>query len=156
MKLGFAAAAAAALTLATAFGGAASAEGKLSASRVGAADVAKVVAFYETVFGLKEVNKFNPAPNIEEHMLNFGADDAAAKANKAPELIVMSRAAGDKADGIMHFVIVVDDIDKTLAAVTANGGTIVRPKFGFPQAKMELAFVADPDGNQIEVQAFTK
>src|SRR5262245_27940254 len=127
---------AAAAALAAASGGQ-----ELRGARVGATDVPALAAFYETVFGLKEVNKFN-APGIEEIILNFGADVEAAKANAAPSIVVMNRApdfapAGD----VPRLILEVEDLDATVAAVTANGGGIDREPFAFQGGR--LAFVHD-------------
>ena len=46
-------------------------------------------------------------------------------------------------------VIAVDDLEAALAAVTAAGGTIVKPTFGFPGGRR--FHFADPNGNELAV-----
>jgi predicted enzyme related to lactoylglutathione lyase len=46
-------------------------------------------------------------------------------------------------------VIAVDDLEAALVAVTAAGGTIVKPTFGFPGGRR--FHFADPNGNELAV-----
>jgi predicted enzyme related to lactoylglutathione lyase len=44
----------------------------------------------------------------------------------------------------------VPDLDKAIASVKANGGTLMRPPSKSGEG-LSYAFVKDPDGNQIEL-----
>jgi lactoylglutathione lyase len=58
-------------------------------------------------------------------------------------------AAAD-APGFAHLSLLVDDIEDALAHVEASGATISRPYFE-GRAGQRVFFIADPDGNQIEL-----
>jgi predicted enzyme related to lactoylglutathione lyase len=46
-------------------------------------------------------------------------------------------------------ILQVPNLDEAIAAVTANGGTLLRP--AATSGSLRFAFVTDPDGNQIEL-----
>jgi lactoylglutathione lyase len=50
-----------------------------------------------------------------------------------------------------HFAFEVLDIDGLLSKLTAAGGTVVREPYLLEDSGPKLAFVADPDGNWIEL-----
>jgi lactoylglutathione lyase len=54
------------------------------------------------------------------------------------------------APGFAHLSLLVDDIQEALAHVTAAGAEIARPYFE-GRAGQKVFFLADPDGNQIEL-----
>lgn len=59
--------------------------------------------------------------------------------------------------GLTHLSFEVDDLDATLAKVTAFGGTVLhdsRSTFTLPHMSGEVVFVTDPDGIRIELNAF--
>ncbi len=55
----------------------------LNATRIGAADVPALEKFYETAFGMQEVQRIQKPKSLEV-MLNFGDTVAAAKPIRAP------------------------------------------------------------------------
>jgi hypothetical protein len=59
----------------------------LNAARVAAVDVPALEKFYETAFGMQEVQRIGS----QEVMLNFGDSVAAAKANPAAQIVIMHR-----------------------------------------------------------------
>ncbi len=63
----------------------------LNSARVGAADVAALEKFYETAFGMQEVQNIG---NGMEVMLNFGDSVASAKANPGAQIVIQHRAFG--------------------------------------------------------------
>ncbi len=60
-----------------------------------------------------------------------------------------STAASDQCDRAPLAVIQVDDLEATLAAVTAAGGTITQPIFAFPGGRR--FHFRDPNGNELGV-----
>ena len=50
-----------------------------------------------------------------------------------------------------HFAFDVEDIADLLPKLTAAGGTVLREPYLLEGTGPEIAFVADPDGNQIEL-----
>jgi predicted enzyme related to lactoylglutathione lyase len=121
----------------------------LNAARVGAKDVAALAKFYETAFGLQEVNRL-AMPGRLEIMLNFGDSVAAAKANPAAQIVIMHRDSDDLQDAVPHMILTVTDLTATIAAVTAAGGKIDGKPFPFAKNGM-IAFATDPVGNRLEL-----
>lgn len=129
---------------------AAQAGASLFAGRVGAVNVPKTAKFYETVFGLKEVNRLKFPGNLEI-MMNFGDTVAAAKANTAPQVVVMHRATDKLHDTVPHLIMRVTDIDATAAAVKAAGGKMLGKPREFGKTGMYIGIAVDPAGNRIEL-----
>jgi predicted enzyme related to lactoylglutathione lyase len=119
----------------------------LSSARVGAADLAAVEKFYETAFGMQEVQRIGE----NEVMLNFGDSVAGAKANPAAQLVIMKRPADEKPDNIAHVIFNVTDMKATVAAITAAGGKMERAPFVFGSTGVTIGLGLDPAGNHFEM-----
>lgn len=93
-------------------------------------DIAAAKAFYETAFGwtLTDFGPTYAATLTGDTDIGLQAD--AAEATKAPLAVID-----------------VDDLEAALDAVTAAGGTIVRPIFAFPGGR-RFQFT-DPAGNEL-------
>lgn len=122
---------------------------KLNAARVGGADVPALAKFYETAFGLQEVNRLNFPGNLEI-ILNFGDDVAAAKANSAAQIVIMHRAAKLQ-DPVPHLIFNVSDLKSAVAAVTSAGGSVAVSPRAVGNTGVMISIVADPAGNRIEL-----
>lgn len=136
-----------------AFAATAQADVSLNGVRVGAKDVASVAKFYQTAFGMQEVQRIQN-PQMLEVMLNFGASPHAAKANrdrKGGDIVIMSRASDDVKDELPHIVFNVTDAQATAKAIKAAGGKVVREPFEFGKTGIFITMAADPAGNQIEL-----
>lgn len=143
---GVAAAACAALLIATA----AQAQVTLNSVRVGAKDTEALAKFYESAFGMHEVNRIQ-APNGPELFLNFGATADDAKANKALRLVLMHRESDDLKDPIPHVIFNVTDIAATVAAIKAAGGSMQSEPRPFGNTGLVIGIARDPVGNLIEL-----
>ena len=141
-----AAAAAAALLMATM----AHAEVTLNSVRVGAKDTEALAKFYQSAFGMHEVNRIQ-APNGPELFLNFGANTDEAKANKALRLVLMHRDSDDLKDPIPHVIFNVSDIAATVAAIKAAGGSMQSEPRPFGNTGLVIGIARDPVGNLIEL-----
>lgn len=119
----------------------------LNSARVGAMDIAAVEKFYETAFGMQEVQKIG----ANEVMLNFGDSVAAAKANPAAQIVIMHRDSDDVKDTIAHIIFNVTDMKATAAAIVAAGGKMVREPFVFGNSGITIGLAVDPAGNHIEM-----
>jgi predicted enzyme related to lactoylglutathione lyase len=119
----------------------------LNSARVGAADVAALEKFYETAFGMQEVQKIG----TNEVMLNFGDSVAAAKANPAAQLVIMHRESDDQKDTMAHVIFNVTDMAATVAAITAAGGKMARAPFVFGNSGITIGLGVDPAGNHFEM-----
>jgi predicted enzyme related to lactoylglutathione lyase len=119
----------------------------LNSARVGAADVAALEKFYETAFGMQEVQKIGN----NEVMLNFGDSVATAKANPAAQIVIMHRDSDDAKDTIAHLIFNVTDMKATAAAIVAAGGKMDRAPFVFGNTGITIGLAVDPAGNHIEM-----
>jgi predicted enzyme related to lactoylglutathione lyase len=122
----------------------------LNATRVGAADVAALEKFYETAFGMQEVQRIQ-MPSSLEVMLNFGDSVAAAKANPGAQIVILHRESDDQKDTMAHVIFNVTDIQATAAAITAAGGKMERAPFVFGNTGITIGLAVDPAGNHIEM-----
>ncbi len=93
-------------------------------------DVGAAKAFYEGAFGWS-LTDFGPTYACTlTGDTDIGLQGDGAEATKAPLAVIQ-----------------VDDLEAVLAAVTAAGGTIVRPIFSFPGGR-RFQFL-DPGGNEL-------
>lgn len=128
----------------------ASAGTTLNGVRVGAKDVAALAKFYQTVFGMFEVQRIQ-TPQMLEIMLDFGANAEAARANTGADVVIMQRAADDGADTMPHIVFNVTDMDGLVKAIKAAGGKMEREPFDFGKTGIRIAMGVDPAGNHFEM-----
>ncbi|HVQ39121.1 MAG TPA: VOC family protein [Pyrinomonadaceae bacterium] len=106
-------------------------------------DIQRSLKFYTTVFGMQE---------------KFRAGDGLIFINTpgSNDLIALHQSTGDEptgaSGGILHFGFQLDDraeLDDAIAQVVAAGGTL--KKRGEFTPGMPFAYVADPDGYEIEL-----
>ncbi len=122
----------------------------LNAARVGAVDVAADEKFYEAAFGLHEVRRFE-FPGGVEVLMNFGATADAAKANSAPQIVIMQRKSDPTDDTVPHLIFTVTDIKATVAALKAAGGKMDSEPREFGKTGIMIGMGIDPAGNRIEM-----
>jgi predicted enzyme related to lactoylglutathione lyase len=125
----------------------------LNAVRVGAKDVAATAKFYQTAFGMHEVQRIT-GPNMLEIMLNFGATPEAAKANTGSQVVIMSRAADDGSDTLAHVIFTVTDAAAVVKAAKAAGAKVEREPFEYNKTGIWIGMMIDPAGNHIELLQF--
>ncbi len=119
--------------------------------RVLATDVESLATFYSKTFGLSEVARPVDSATSKEVILNVGATpEAARKATTAP-IAILTRPASAPSGAIASLIITVTDLGKTIEAVKANGGTLLREPGRNAVMNLSFALVKDPDGNQIEL-----
>ena len=119
--------------------------------RVLATDVESLAAFYAKTFGLSEIARPVNSATTKEVILNVGATpDMARKATTAP-VVIFTRPASAQAGAMASLILSVADLEKTIEAVRANGGTLMRGPSRNAVMNLSYAFVKDPDGNQIEL-----
>lgn len=129
---------------------AAHAQMSLDSVRIAAKDTVALAKFYQAAFGMQEVQRIEN-PGGTEVFVNFGATVEAAKANKAPLMILFHRESDDVKDPIPHIIISVKDIAATVAAVKAAGGSMTGDPRPFGKTGMLMGFALDPAGNRIEL-----
>jgi predicted enzyme related to lactoylglutathione lyase len=122
----------------------------LNGVRVGAKDVAAIARFYQTVFGMHEVQRIQ-TPQFLEIMLDFGASAAAAKANTGADVVIMQRGSDDGADTMAHIVFNVTEMDALVKAIKAAGGRMEREPFEYGKTGIRIGMAIDPAGNHFEM-----
>ena len=130
--------------------GAARAEVTLNSVRLGAANVEALAKFYQSAFGLQEVNLIQ-APGGPELFLNFGATVDADKANKNVPIVIMHRDSDAMKDPVPHIIFNVTDMTATAAAIKAAGGSMQGEPRPFGNTGIVIGIAADPAGNLLEL-----
>jgi predicted enzyme related to lactoylglutathione lyase len=132
------------------FASVAHAQVTLNSVRVGAQDTGALAKFYESAFGMQEVNRIN-VPGGAEIFVNFGATTDAAKANKSEPIVITHRDSDDLKDSIAHVILNVKDMAATVAAVKAAGGSMAGDPRAFGNTGIMIGIAVDPVGNRIEM-----
>ncbi len=127
------------------------AEVAVLAVRLGATDVAALARFYESAFGLKEIDHVGEPPT--EIIMRYGTSVAAAKTGSSPEFLVARREAGTASDPMPHAIFRVSDLDKTIAAAKRAGATLKgnATSVRIGAMSVRVAQLVDPDGNVLEL-----
>ena len=119
--------------------------------RVLATDVDALAAFYAKTFGLSEIARPVNSATTREVILNVGATPDAARRSTTVPVVIFTRPASVPAGSMASLILSVADLEKTIEAVKANGGTLLRGPNRNAVMNLSYAFVKDPDGNQIEL-----
>jgi predicted enzyme related to lactoylglutathione lyase len=130
--------------------GSALAQVTLNSVRIGAADTVALAKFYETAFGMQEVNRIE-VPGGPEIFVNFGATTDAAKANKGLPIVIMHRDSDATKDPIAHVILNVTNMNATVAALKAAGGSMDGEPRPFRNTGIVIGIATDPAGNRIEL-----
>ena len=129
---------------------AAFAQATLNSVRIGAADTVAIAKFYEAAFGMQEVNRIE-VPGGPEIFVNFGATTDAAKAGKGVPIVIMHRDSDATKDPIAHVILNVTDMNGTVAAIKAAGGSMDGDPRPFRNTGIVIGIATDPAGNRIEL-----
>jgi predicted enzyme related to lactoylglutathione lyase len=122
----------------------------LNSVRVGAKDTVALAKFYQSAFGMQEVNRINGAGG-PEIFVNFGATADEAKANKSEPIVLMHRDSDDLKDPIPHVILNVKDMKATVAAIKAAGGSVDGEPRPYGNTGIIIGIAIDPAGNRIEM-----
>src|SRR5215470_2466459 len=136
--------------VALALASAAQAQVSLNSVRLGAKDTVALAKFYQTAFGMQEVNRIE-AGGGPEIFVNFGATVDAAKANKAEPLVLMHRDSDDLKDPIAHVIFNVKNMTATVAAIKAAGGSMAGDPRPYGNTGIVIGIAIDPAGNRMEL-----
>ncbi|HEX4003822.1 MAG TPA: VOC family protein [Candidatus Acidoferrales bacterium] len=132
------------------FASVANAQVTLNSARLGAQDPAALAKFYESAFGMFETNRIN-VPGGAEIFVNFGANADEAKANKSTPIVISHRDSDDIKDPIAHLILNVKDMNATVAAIKAAGGSMAGDPRPFGNTGIEIGIAIDPVGNRLEL-----
>ena len=122
----------------------------LNSVRIGAKDTVALAKFYQTAFGMQEVNRIN-SPGGPEVFVNFGVTADAAKANKSEPIVIMHRDSDDAKDPIAHVILNVKDMAATVTAIKAAGGSMTGDPRPFGNTGVVIGIAIDPAGNHVEL-----
>ena len=122
----------------------------LNSVRIAAADTVALARFYQSAFGMQEVNRID-VPGGPEIFVNFGATVDAAKANKGLPIVIMHRDNDATKDPIAHVILNVTDMNATVAAIKAAGGSMDGEPRPFRNTGVVIGIAVDPAGNRIEL-----
>ena len=117
--------------------------------RVLATDPAAIATFYERAFGMSETHRPVDTATFTEIVINSGSTPDLAKQATTTPIVIATRAADAPAGAMASLILQVPNLDEAMAAVQANGGTLMRP--AATTGSLNFAFVKDQDGNQIEL-----
>lgn len=131
-------------------GRAAHADVTLNSTRIAAANTVTLARFYQSAFGMQEVNRID-VPGGPEIFVNFGATVDAAKANKGVPIVIMHRDNDTTKDPIAHVILNVTDMNATVAAIKAAGGSMDGEPRPFRNTGVVIGIAIDPAGNRIEL-----
>jgi len=129
---------------------AAPAQVTLDSVRIAAKDTVALAKFYQTAFGMQEVNRIN-VPGGPEVFVNFGATVDAAKANKSEPIVIMHRDSDDLKDPIAHVILDVKNMAETVASIKAAGGSLAGDPRPFGNTGLIIGIAIDPAGNHLEL-----
>lgn len=132
---------------------AAKAEVSMNATRITAPDTEELAEFYKTALGMHEVQRIQLGVGTEI-MLNFGATVEEAMANSGAQVVLFPRAEGEQDDATPHLIFNVTDMDETVAAIEAAGGSMSQEVFGFGDTGILIGMAIDPVGNHFELLYF--
>ena len=139
-----------ALSVSLMTGGVAWAQVTLNSVRIAAADTVALAKFYQTAFGMQEVNRID-VPGGPEIFVNFGGTAEAAKANKGLPIVIMHRDSDATKDPIAHVILNVTNMTATVAAIKAAGGAMDGDPRPFRNTGIVIGIATDPAGNRIEL-----
>jgi predicted enzyme related to lactoylglutathione lyase len=129
---------------------AAQAQVTLNSVRIGAKDSVALAKFYQTAFGMQEVNRIDAAGGPEV-FVNFGATTESAKANKSEPIVIMHRDSDDLKDPIAHVILNVKDMAATVVSIKVAGGSMAGDPRPFGNTGVVIGIAIDPAGNRIEL-----
>ena len=122
----------------------------LNSVRIAAADTVALAKFYQSAFGMHEVNRID-VPGGPEIFVNFGTTVEAAKANRSQPIVIMHRDSDATKDPIAHVILNVTDMAATVGAIKAAGGSMDGEPRPFRNTGIVIGIAVDPAGNRIEL-----
>src|SRR6185503_15697859 len=95
--------------------------------RVLATDPEAVAAFYEKAFGMSETRRAANTATFKEIVINSGSSVEMAKKATSTPLVIATRPKDAPAGAMASLILQVPDLEKAIASVKANGGSLFRP-----------------------------
>ncbi len=118
--------------------------------RVLATDPEAIATFYKKAFGMSETRRPVDTATFKEIIINCGSTPDKARMATTTPIVIATRPKDAVAGAMASLILEAPDLDKAVASVKANGGSLMRPPSKSREG-LNYAFVKDPDGNQIEL-----
>jgi predicted enzyme related to lactoylglutathione lyase len=118
--------------------------------RVLAANPEAIATFYEKAFGMSEIRRPVTTATFQEIVVNSGSTVELAKQATTTPIVITTRPKDAPAGAMASLILQVPNIDKAIESAKRSGGTVLRPAFKSSTGYI-VAFVKDPDGNQVEL-----
>jgi predicted enzyme related to lactoylglutathione lyase len=118
--------------------------------RVLATDPEAIATFYEKAFGMSEIRRPVTTATLQEIVVNSGSTVELAKQATSTPIVITTRPKDAPAGAMASLILQVPNIDKAIESVKHSGGTVLRPPRKASSGYI-VAFVKDPDGNQVEL-----
>jgi predicted enzyme related to lactoylglutathione lyase len=107
-------------------------------------DLDRAIAFYERALALTVITRKRYGEHFENAYLGTGASGVTLE-------LATSGARGSRDPRAGHVAFGTDEIESVCARVLAAGGAVLRAPAVSAATKVVYAYVADPDGNVIEL-----
>ena len=121
----------------------------LNSVRVGTTNVVALAGFYQSAFGMQEVNRLQ-TPSGPEIFVNFGTVDA-ARPNRDLPIVIMHRDSDAIKDPIAHVILNVTDMTATVAKIKGAGGSMDGEPRPYGNTGIVIGIAVDPAGNRVEL-----
>ena len=106
--------------------------------------------FYDSVFGMKEIRRFDALETEDPHLEIFLSTGEGE--NQIALIHYVNRPAPTPGEAAIAFM--VKDVDAIVAAAVAAGGASVRAAETLEEHQFRYAIIADPEGHSIEVMQY--
>lgn len=123
------------------------------------ADLDRQRRFYAEAFGFQETHHTHiPEAGIRIALLS-GPGGAAIELTERPGSVPQHFAdpvEGAGVQGYFHWALTVDDLDEVMATAVASGARAVVPPTPARRPGIRFAYLADPEGNLVELLQHTR
>lgn len=133
-----------------------SAQPRIMFPAIHVADLTRSLAFYTSILGMREYQRYPGGPGVVEVALTYAADVPDEQpTDSGSMLLLVHREDRDEpyrlGDAFSRLAIGVPDVRATVARVADAGYAIVRPTSRTADGSLTIAIVKDPDGFVVEL-----
>lgn len=120
---------------------------KLLHAMIRVKDIQKSLDFYENLLGMKVVKTME----LEDSRLHFLADEYGAVQIELTENFETPQNGYENGSAFGHFAFETDSFDDFTQKLKKTGYEYLYEPFVLEGANLKIAFIKDPDGNEIEI-----
>lgn len=110
-------------------------------------DIKESMRFYTELLGLKKTHDIK----IDDCVLHFLKGEDGDFEIELTENFETPENGYEKGNAFGHFALETNDMDEFDKKFKAYGGTYLYEPYVMEEAKSKIAFIKDPDGNEIEI-----